>query len=136
MGYIEETKTLNLDFKKISSMMENEDVIPVAIQNIDTQEIILVAYTNELAFNESIRQRRLILWSTSRHELWEKGKTSGNEFILMEVLVNCEQNSLVYKVRPTRGNICHTSYKGVANNCFYRRLDMDTMELINLNEVK
>lgn len=133
MGYIEETTELQLDFKKIANM-SGQEVIPVAIQNADTSEVILVAYTNEQAMIESVRLRRLVLWSTSRNELWYKGKTSGNEFELVDIFVNCEQNSLVYKVRPMNGNICHTSYKGVANNCFYRRLDMDSMKLINLNE--
>ncbi|MEE1010278.1 MAG: phosphoribosyl-AMP cyclohydrolase [Agathobacter sp.] len=135
MGYIEETDNLELDFKKISSMA-GQDVIPVAIQNVDTKEVILVAYTNELAFKESVRLKRLVLWSTSRNELWIKGATSGNEFELVDVFVNCEQNSLVYTVRPLGGNICHTSYNGVANNCYYRKLDMDTMKLINLNTLK
>lgn len=134
MGYIEETKELKLDFQKIARM-EGQEVIPVAIQNANTGEVILVAYTNEAAFLESVRLRRLVLWSTSRNELWYKGKTSGNEFELLEVRVNCEQNSLVYKVRPLKGNICHTSYKGVANNCFYRRLDLERMQLVNMNEV-
>jgi phosphoribosyl-AMP cyclohydrolase len=129
---IEETDELKLDFKKIASM-QGQEVIPVAIQNYETNEVILVAYTNEQAFLESIKLKRLVLWSTSRNELWHKGKTSGNEFELMEVYVNCEQNSLVYKVKPLNGNICHTSYNGVANNCFYRRLDMETMKLININ---
>lgn len=133
MNYIEETNDLQLDFKKIASMA-GQEVIPVAIQNVDTNEVILVAYTNEEALLESIRLRRLVLWSTSRNELWHKGKTSGNEFELIDIFVNCEQNSLVYKVRPMNGNICHTSYKGVANNCFYRKLDMNSMKLINMNE--
>jgi len=135
MGYIEETDKLQLDFKKIAKMT-GQEVIPVAIQNVDTKEVILVAYTNEQAMLESIRLRRLVLWSTSRKELWYKGKTSGNEFELTEILVNCEQNSLVYKVRPLKGNICHTSYQGVANNCFYRRIDMESMRLVNLNKEK
>lgn len=135
MGYLEETDNLELDFNKISSM-NGQKVIPVAIQNADTQEVILVAYTNEAAFKESIRLKRLVLWSTSRNEMWVKGATSGNEFELLDVFVNCEQNSLVYKVRPLGGNICHTSYNGVANNCYYRKLDMDSMKLINMNEFK
>lgn len=133
MGYIEETNELRLDFEKIAGM-QGQKVLPVAVQNADTNEVILIAYTNQEAMRESIRLRRVVLWSTSRNELWHKGKTSGNEFELLEIRVNCEQNSLVYRARPLKGNICHTSYKGVANNCFYRRLDMDTMTLINLNE--
>ena len=114
--------------------MTGQEVIPVAIQNADTNEVILIAYTNETAFLKSIELRRVVLWSTSRNELWHKGKTSGNEFELLEVWVNCEQNSLVYKARPLKGNICHTSYKGVANNCFYRSLDMESMQIVNRNE--
>ena len=67
MGYIEETNELRLDFKKIADM-SGQEVIPVAIQNADTSEVILVAYTNELALLESVRLRRLVLWSTrERH---------------------------------------------------------------------
>lgn len=135
MGYIEETDNLELDFKKISSM-SGQDVIPVAVQNVDTKEVILIAYTNEPAFKESVKLKRLVLWSTSRNELWVKGATSGNEFELIDVFVNCEQNSLVYTVRPLGGNICHTSFNGVANNCYYRKLDQDNMKLINMNKVK
>lgn len=135
MGFIEETNELKLDFNKIANMGGNQKVIPVAVQNIDTNEVILVSYTNEEAMKEAIRTRRAVFYSTSRNEIWYKGKSSGNEFELLEIYVNCEQNSLVYKVRPLNGNICHTSYNGVANNCFYRRLDMDTMKLINLNEI-
>ena len=64
-----------------------------------------MAYTNELAFRKSIETRTLVLWSTSRNELWEKGKTSGETFELIEARVNCEQNSLLYRVRPRRGSI-------------------------------
>lgn len=131
MVRIEETDELRLDFQKMAKMA-GQEVIPVAVQNADTLEVILVAYTNEQAMLESIRLRRLVLWSTSRNELWHKGATSGNEFELLDIFVNCEQNSLVYKVRPLKGNICHTSYKGVANNCFYRKLDMDSMKLVTV----
>ena len=75
MGFIEETNELKLDFQKIAKMA-GQEVIPVAIQNVDTNEVILVAYTNEQAMLESIKLRRLVLWSTSRNELWHKGKTS------------------------------------------------------------
>ena len=93
------------------------------------------AYTNEEALRESIRLRKAVFWSTSRNKLWFKGAESGNTFTLNHIFVNCEQNSLVYQVTPDKGNICHTSYNGVPNNCYYRELDMDSMKLINLNEV-
>ena len=136
MGFIEETDKLSLDWEKISGMSRENKVIPVAVQNIVTKEVILVAYTNEEAFNETVRRKKLVLWSTSRNKLWFKGAESGNTFTVNRIFVNCEQNSLVYQVTPDKGNICHTSYNGVANNCYYRELDMDSMKLINLSKIK
>jgi len=127
---VEGTSVLNLDFTKLSRIPENSMVIPVAVQNDITHEIILIAYTNKIAFEETVKHRKLILWSTSRNELWFKGKESGNTFTVHSIYVNCEQNSLVYKVTPDKGNICHTSINDIANNCFYRKLDLDTLELI------
>jgi len=132
---LEEGKTLALDFDKIRKVAENcPDVIPVALQNSDTGEVILIAYTNKKAFELSLEKGRVILWSTSRNELWEKGKTSGETFNLLEAYVNCEQNSLVYKVRPRRGGICHTKNRnGDPRNCYYRRIDFGSRELENIN---
>lgn len=135
MSNTEDTETLKMDFGKLARVRQcGRDVVPVAIQNARTGEVILLAYTDEKAFLKSVRERKLVLWSTSRNELWEKGATSGETFELKEVYVNCEQNSLLYKVVPGRGGICHTkNRKGEPRNCFYRRLNMDTMNLENLD---
>ncbi|MCL5269728.1 MAG: phosphoribosyl-AMP cyclohydrolase [bacterium] len=132
---LEEGRILQLDWAKIAKVARAApDVIPVAVQNADTGEVILIAYVNEAALRRSIETRSAVFWSTSRNELWEKGKTSGETFDLLEVYVNCEQNSLVYKVRPRRGGICHTqNRRGEPRNCYYRRLDFATMELENTN---
>lgn len=134
MGFIEETDQLMLDWDKIRNMSDENHVIPVAVQNLETKEVILIAYINEEAFKESIRLKKVVLWSTSRNKIWFKGAESGNTFTLHHIYVNCEQNSLVFQATPDKGNICHTSFNGVANNCYYRELDMETMQLINLNE--
>ena len=130
MGMIEETDKLMLDWNKISGMAVENKVIPVAVQNTITKEVILIAYTNEEAFLETVCKKKLVLWSTSRNKLWFKGAESGNTFTVERIFVNCEQNSLVYQVTPDKGNICHTSYNGVANNCYYRELDMDSMSSV------
>ena len=133
MNRLEEGSELTLDFAKIAKIADVcRDVLPVAVQNIDTGEVILLAYTNELAFRTSVETRTLVLWSTSRNELWEKGKTSGETFELIEAYVNCEQNSLLYRVRPRRGGICHTKNRhGEPRNCYYRRVNLTTGELEN-----
>ena len=102
---LEEGTKLQLDFDKLAKVGANAPgVLPVAVQNINTGEIILVAYANELALKKAIETHKAVFWSTSRKELWEKGKTSGEMFDLHEVRVNCEQNSLVYIVSPQRGD--------------------------------
>ena len=135
MGVLEDGNALTLDFGKLAKVAKVcSDVIPVAVQNADTNEVILIAYTNERAMRITLETRTLVLWSTSRNELWEKGKTSGETFELVEAMVNCEQNSLLYRVRPRRGGICHTkNAKGRPRDCFYRRIATDGRTLENLD---
>ena len=132
---LEEGSELTLDFNKLEKAVgQSKGIIPVAVQHADTREVILVAYTNELAFRKTAESQSLVLWSTSRNELWEKGKTSGETFDVLEIRVNCEQNSLLYVVRPRRGAICHTKNKaGQPRNCYYRRINVETMKLENLD---
>ena len=132
---LEEGAKLLLDFTKLAKVGARcPAVIPVAVQHADTKEVILLAYTNEEAFRLSLETRIATFWSTSRNELWIKGKTSGNYFELVEARVNCEQNSLVYLVRPKGDAICHThNVDGKSRNCFYRRIDLQTGALQNLD---
>ena len=139
---IEDTNIVSLDFAKLAKIPHKAAVLPCAVQDADTGEVILVAYVNEAALRRAIETRSAVFWSTSRDELWEKGKTSGETFELVEVRVNCEQNSLLYRVRPRRSpstgsgrsGICHTQNKsGEPRNCFYRRVDFETGRLENLD---
>jgi phosphoribosyl-AMP cyclohydrolase len=132
---LEEGRTLQIDFGKLKrATTACAEIVPVAVQNADTGEVILIAYANEEALRAAIARRTAIFWSTSRNELWVKGATSGETFELLEVFVNCEQNSLLYRVRPRRGGICHTqNAAGQPRNCYYRSLDFETGELDNLN---
>lgn len=131
---IEESTELRLDFAKLCRL-EGQTVIPVALQDARTKEVLLIAYTNEEALRQTLRLRRAVLWSTSRNRLWDKGsEESGNRFFVEEIRVNCEQNSLVYLVTPERGGICHTKTPAGENrNCYYRRLDFDTGALVFLD---
>ena len=71
-------------------------------------------------------------WSTSRNELWTKGETSGDFLKIIEILTDCDQDALVYRVEPQGAGACHTKdrEKGVARkSCFYRRLNLATRRL-------
>jgi phosphoribosyl-AMP cyclohydrolase len=126
---IEETTLLQLDFDKLNRLA-GQNVLPVAVQDAATREVLLLAYTNREALDETLRTGLLVLWSTSRGSLWRKGESSGNAFAVREIRVNCEQNSFVYLVEPRGGGICHTKdARGEYRNCYYRRLDPRTGEL-------
>ncbi|MBN1461658.1 MAG: phosphoribosyl-AMP cyclohydrolase [Armatimonadetes bacterium] len=133
MSELEEGTKLHLDWSKLEAISEKRlGVLPVAVQNADTREVILLAYVNEAALKASLETRTATFWSTSRNELWIKGATSGHTFDLVEVYVNCEQNSLLFLVRPRGGGICHTKNReGQPRNCFYRRLNPETGLLEN-----
>ena len=132
---LEEGTQLDLDFTKLQKIAATgSEVVPVAVQHADTQELILVAYANDLALEHTIQCGNATFWSTSRNELWEKGATSGETFEILEIRVNCEQNSLLYIVRPRRGAICHTKNRaGEPRNCYYRRINFSDMKLENLD---
>ena len=106
----------------------------MVVQDAATREVLILAYANRAALEHALKTRVATFWSTSRGELWIKGATSGETFDLLEVRGNCEQNSLVYIVRPRRGGICHTrNRQGQPRNCYYRRLNLDTRELESLD---
>lgn len=135
MNEIEEGEKLCIDFNKLNKIASNGiSVIPVVIQDDITGEVLLLAYTNEEAFKITCQTGRLVLWSTSRNELWEKGKSSGNTYKVISILVNCEQNSLLYRVKSEGKGICHTLNKnGIPRkSCFYRKLDTSTGKLIKI----
>lgn len=126
---LEEGRKLKLDFTKLKKIQQNvqTDVVPVAVQDANTKDLLIIAYANEDALNYSVENGIAAFWSTSRNELWVKGKTSGNTLEIKDILVNCEQNSLLYMVTPNKGGACHTkNQKGEARStCYYRKINLD-----------
>lgn len=122
---LEEGNTLSLDFKKLQKIAQCEsDVLPAVAQNAETGEVLILGYVNELALKTAQETGMATFWSTSRNELWIKGKTSGDFLKLQEIRVNCEQNSLLYRVIPQGKGACHTKDgSGVAREgCYYRKI--------------
>lgn len=122
---LEEGSRLQLDFGKLRAIAETpEEVVPVVVQCVETNQVLILAYANQLALEESLKRGLAVFWSTSRNELWVKGATSGDTLKLVEVRVNCEQNSLLYRVRKSGKGSCHTKRNNghSRSGCFYRRL--------------
>jgi phosphoribosyl-AMP cyclohydrolase len=130
---LEEGSDLLLDFGKLEKVVGcGEAVVPVTVQNADSKEVLFVAYVNETALRYALEHGVAVFWSTSRNELWIKGRTSGDTLQLVEVRINCEQNSLVYLVRLLGEGACHT--KGAdgksRRSCYYRRIKGGRLEFV------
>jgi len=125
---LEEGTGLSLDFTKLKKVANcGEDVLPAIAQDANTGEVLIVGYANELALDTARKEGLATFWSTSRNELWIKGKTSGDTLKLVETRVNCEQNSILYLVQPQGAGACHTKDSGgiARSGCYYRKLEDD-----------
>ena len=125
MNALEEGLELRLDYGKLVEVgQRGQDVVPVVLQHAESGEVLFVGYANQQALHATLETRTAVLWSTSRNELWHKGATSGDVLELEDVRVNCEQNSLLYRVRPRQVGACHTkdSEGNTRASCYYRRL--------------
>ncbi len=123
---LEEGRKLQLDFSKLKKVAKcGVEVMPAVAQDAETGEVLIVAYANRQALDYSLEHQVAAFWSTSRNELWIKGATSGEFLDLVEVLVNCEQNSLLYKVKVRNVGACHTknTQGQPRKGCYYRRID-------------
>lgn len=120
---IEEGSVPTIDWEKLRAVAAGpEAVIPAVAQDVKTGAVVMVGYANAKALHEAMARKCAVFWSTSRNELWIKGGTSGQVLELIEVRVNCEQNSLLYRVRlPEGGGACHTAdEEGPRYGCYYR----------------
>lgn len=120
---LEEGLDLALDWEKLAKIgKDGHHVIPVVLQDADTLEVLFVGYANQDAFEATLERRSAVLYSTSRNEIWHKGATSGDTLSLVDVRVNCEQNSLLYLVRRDGGGACHTRDADgeTRPGCYYR----------------
>lgn len=132
---LEEGSVLNLDFTKLRKVAScDADVLLAIAQDVQTGEVLIVGYANQLALDTARECGMATFWSTSRNELWIKGKTSGDYLEIKEIRVNCEQNSILYRVIPAGKGACHTKNElGVARTgCYYRTINKEgTLDFIS-----
>ena len=102
---LENGTALSLDFKLSKVAACGEDLIPAVAQDAETGELLIVGYANELALHTALK-KAWPLWSSGKRAL-DQGKTSGDYLEIVEVRVNCEQNSVLYLVKPKGRSACH-----------------------------
>jgi len=118
----EHTRELLLDFGP-----DGRNLVPVVTQDARTREVLILAFVNREALEETRRSGYATFWSRSRNELWKKGLTSGDMLAVEEIRINCEQNSLVYLVTPKGKGACHAKRPDgfPHRSCYYRRIAAD-----------
>lgn len=122
---IEEGVKFNPQFEKRGGLL------PVVVQESSTGEILMIASVNKDALDHTISTKKATFWSTSRNEIWVKGETSGNTIWIDEILTDCDQDALIYKVHLEGDGVCHTKNKkgNHRKSCFYRTLDQENDKL-------
>jgi phosphoribosyl-AMP cyclohydrolase len=115
----EDSIELLLDFGK-----DGQKLVPVVTQHSQTKAVLILAYTNKEAFEETLHSGYATYYSRSRKEIWKKGSSSGDFLRIEEIRINCEQNSLLYIVTPEGKGVCHAKKPdGIPYpTCYYRRI--------------
>lgn len=103
---IEYTGELMIDFGT-----DDNGIIPVITQHIDTKEVLILSYVNKKAYDETVKSGYATYYSRSRQELWKKGATSGDYLKVHEIRINCMQNSLLFLVTTEGKGVCHVKKK-------------------------
>ncbi|MCA9222729.1 MAG: phosphoribosyl-AMP cyclohydrolase [Planctomycetales bacterium] len=100
---------------------DKHDLIPVIAQDAESGDVLMLAYMNREAYDETRRTGRVVYYSRSRQKLWRKGEESGNVQELKELYFDCDADTLLAKVHQIGGAACHEGYR----SCFFRRLTED-----------
>jgi phosphoribosyl-AMP cyclohydrolase len=118
---------LQLDFGK-----DGNTLIPVVTQDYKTKDVLILAFANKEAFEETVKSGYATYFSRTRNELWKKGLTSGDMLKIEEIRINCEQNSLLYLVTPMGKGACHAKKEnGIPySSCYYRKISGNKLEII------
>jgi phosphoribosyl-AMP cyclohydrolase len=98
-----------------------DGLVPAVVQDAGTGAVLMVAYMNDAAWQRTLETRQAWFWSRSRGELWEKGATSGNRMNVVEVRLDCDDDSVLLRVDPT-GPACHTG----ETSCFFTVVEADS----------
>jgi phosphoribosyl-AMP cyclohydrolase len=104
---------VQLDFEKTGGL------IPAIAQDVDSGEVLMMAYMNREAWEATLRSGRATYFSRSRQSLWVKGETSGHVQIVHEVRIDCDDDTVLLRVKQIGGAACHTGHR----SCFHKRVE-------------
>ncbi len=102
-----------INFEKLNSL------VPCIVQDAATKTVLMMGFMNEEAYEKTVREKKVTFYSRSKARLWTKGETSGNALEVVEIIQDCDNDTLLIKVNPT-GPVCHIGY----DTCFQEKNDM------------
>ena len=102
---------ININFKKLDGL------VPAIVQDVSSNEVLMLGFMNKDAFDKTIKTNKVTFWSRTREKLWTKGETSGNFLLVKNIMVDCDDDTLLIKVEPV-GPVCHTGKK----TCFFKKV--------------
>lgn len=105
--------SVKLDFAKCGGL------IPAIAQDHKTNEILMMAYINAESWQETINSGYATYYSRSRQQLWKKGESSGHLQVVKEILVDCDLDTVIFKIEQLGPGACHTGHR----SCFYRKVE-------------
>jgi len=104
---------ITLNFEKCGGL------IPTIVQDFDAGDVLMLAFMNEEAWQETLKTGIATYWSRTRQELWVKGKTSGHVQLVKEIRIDCDDDTVLLKVDQIGGAACHTGYR----SCFFKKVE-------------
>ena len=106
------------------------ELLPAIAQDASSGTVLMLAYMNREAYEETLKTGRVCYYSRSRQKLWRKGEESGNVQELVSIALDCDADTLLVKVNQIGGAACHEGYQ----SCFFRKVDPATKEISVVSE--
>lgn len=104
---------IELDFSKLGGL------IPAIAQDWKTNEVLMLAFMNQKAFDKTLKEGKAYYYSRSRNKLWMKGEESGNVQIVKEIFIDCDNDSVLLKIGQIGKATCHTGFR----SCFFKKIE-------------
>ena len=111
---------MTIDFDKAGGL------VPAIAQDAETGAVLMLAWMNREAYEETVRTGRAVYFSRSRNRLWRKGEESGHVQEVREIYLDCDADTILLKVHQVGGAACHEGYQ----SCFFRRVEGDSLRVV------
>ena len=109
-----------LDFSKLNGL------VPAVVQDYQSGDVLMLGFMNREAWEKTLASGKATFFSRTRKALWVKGKTSGNTQIIKEIMIDCDDDSVLLKVEQLGGAACHTGHR----SCFFKKIENGSVKIV------